>query len=132
MTDFYVYASVPGTKLSNVNRKFGTSVKKIVKETELANGSLVRDVVAVKRSWQFSWEYLPSLDADVVDGGMGADSLEALFDLTGVLVLSEPLDSGISRLYNTLVASDGFKKDQVLRRAGGKRYWNCSLSLREV
>lgn len=135
MTDYYLYASgsAPGTKLSNCNRSVEESTEKIVREHQLADGSLKRDVVAVKRTWTLSWKYLPTLDADVWDGGMGADSLKALFNTTGILVFREPDDEGSYSLYDTLVTPSGFRRTMSIRNgATGKRFWDVTLTLREA
>lgn len=134
MTDFFLYADggSPGTKLSDINREFDVGVKKIVKEHRLANGSLARDVVAVKRVFSFSWGALPSLDADVVDDGMGVESLETIVDATGVYVLRVPDDSGSFDEYDTLVSAESFSKKMVLRTSTGTRWWDVSLELEEI
>jgi hypothetical protein len=134
MSEFYLYesGSEPVRHLSAINRKFEVDFTKIVKEHRLANGSLKRDVVAVKRTWKFSWEWLPSKDDDVSDGGLGVESLETLFNSQATLVLRVPNEDSSYNLHNTLVAPDGFHKAMMLKRSSGKRYWNISLSLMET
>jgi hypothetical protein len=99
----------------------------------MADGSTKRDTIAIKRTWTFTWEWMPSSSDDTVDSGLGADDLTTLFNTSGVLVFREPDEAGNYALHDTLVSTDGFKKDNVLRRRTGygPRYWNVSLTLLE-
>ncbi len=135
MGDWYLYVDggSPGTKLSAINRDFGVSVKKITKEHRIADGSLKRDTIAVKRVFNFSWKCLASEDANVADSGMGVDSLEAIVDATGVYVLRVPDDSSSFHEYDTLVSADSFSKKMVLHYpTSGHKYWDAGLSLEEI
>lgn len=131
---FYVYleGGSKGTHLSSANRKIDVEIKHIARAHRLADGSFARKDVAKKRVFNFSWEYLPYLDASTPDTGMGAGSVEALASSTGVHILQIPGDGDCSRHYRTLVVADSFKKSLALKRASGATYWNISLSLQEV
>jgi hypothetical protein len=126
------YGDTPVTPLSTINRQIDCSKQKIVREHVLADGSLKRDLVATKRTWTLSWDYLPSRTSDVLDGGLGTDALEALYDLTGTLSFRFPDDDGSYSTVTVLPSADGFKKKVQLRRASGLHLWNVSLTLREI
>jgi hypothetical protein len=132
MTDFYIYADggSPGTKLSEVQRKYNHSTNKIVLEHRLSNGTLARKLVTTKNTFSFSWEYLPYDDSDVADDGMGVSSIEGILD--GVIVLRVPEVDGTYTEYNTLLSPDSYQCTLALRRSSGKTYWNVSLTLQEV
>lgn len=135
MANFYIFAlgSSAGRKLSDLNRKFDSSMQRIGREFILADGSTRRDLIALKRTFTLAWGYLPSFSADVYDAGMGVEDLEEIATNSGTLVLRVPNDDGSSTDYPVLVPQDGFKKTLVLRRySTGKQYWDVELSLEEV
>jgi hypothetical protein len=126
-----IYGDTPVTPLSTCNRSYSCSTQKIVREHQLADGSLRRDLVARKRTFKFSWDWLPSKTSDVADGGLGVDALEALYNETGNLSLRFPDDDGSYATVTVLPMPDGFEK-KLMKRINTKHYWNVSLSLREV
>lgn len=52
----------------------------ICREARMADGSLKRDIIAIKRTWSFRYSYLPGKKWHVHDGGMGRDELRALWN----------------------------------------------------
>jgi hypothetical protein len=66
---------------SDHNRKdFQTTYEHIEKSTRMANGTTRKYVVAIKRSFPFSWDNLYSNDYNTVDGYAGAESLRRFYE----------------------------------------------------
>lgn len=135
MTDWYIFADggSPGTKLSAINRTFGVGINEIAKEHRLSDGSLAKDLVAIKRVFSFSWKCLAALDGDVADSGMGVDSLETIVNATGVYTLRVPDSSSSYDDYDCLVSRKDFNKDMVLHYPSStKKYFDATLVMEEV
>jgi hypothetical protein len=101
----------------------------IAVETRLASGTKAKDVVAVKRTWKFGWTDLPGLDANVRDGGLGHDSLLALYRAGGELTLTIPDEGGMDDTA-TVMFSGPFEHPRTSIRP----FWrfNVGFTLEEV
>jgi hypothetical protein len=64
----------------------------ISRAERLASGILVKDVIATKRSWKFTYELLPGATSHVEDGGLGRDDIYALFLAGDAVTLTVPLE----------------------------------------
>lgn len=64
----------------------------LARSTRLAGGTLVRDIIAVKRSWKFTYTDLPGDTGNVRDGGIGRDDLRDLYDAGGAQTLYVPVE----------------------------------------
>ena len=113
--------------LSSVERKVAENPLHIKKETRLASGKLVRDVVAIKRIFPFSYEWLPGQDTDVADGGVGRDSIRDMYDAGGSYNLRVPLEKG--GFDDVVVYFDKYKEVRV--RTAPHYLWDLSFSLVE-
>ena len=99
-SDIYLTSAAEAVayKLSAINRKF--SEMKIVqsKTNRLFGGKKVRDQYAIKRKLSLEWTWLPDKDADVIDGGIGFDTLFNHFiivdDAEGLLTVTYQNDGG--------------------------------------
>lgn len=120
-----------GGMLSTINRTFEVALTKIVKEHRLASGTLKRDLIAHKRNFTLTWKTLAAADADVADGGFGADSLEAFAMVVGSLTFRRPNVDGTTTDYSVFVTPGDFKKTMTLKRANNKQYYDVSMILEE-
>ena len=99
----------------------------IKRETRLASGKLVRDVIATKRVFSFSWHWLPGQDSDVEDSGLGRDSLRDLYDDGGSYNLMVPLETGGHD--SVTVYFDNYSEERA--RVGSYYLWNVDFTLVE-
>lgn len=96
--------------LSSVERDVQEVPERIMRQQRLASGKLVRDVVAVKRTYKFSYKDLPGLDANVADSGLGRNSIRDLFDDGGSLSLLVPQEVG--GFESVTVYFEGYQEDR--------------------
>lgn len=82
---FYLskYGDTTKYKLSTIAFKHNVNEQKLGKTQSLAYGRKVRDVIAVKRTVSVKWDWLPHLDTDVHDGGVGFLTLLTLYEWQG-------------------------------------------------
>lgn len=113
--------------LSSVDRKVTEDPLEIKKETRLASGKLVCDVVATKRIFNFSYELLPGKDSDVADSGVGRNSVRELYDDGGSYNLRAPLELG--GYDDVTVVFAGYKEERV--SVIPHYQWNISFSVVE-
>lgn len=125
--DYYLGELGSEEMLSNVDREVEEEPLPIQKETRLASGKLVRDVVTIKRTFSFAWERLPGQDSDVVDGGLGRDSLRDMYNEGGSYNLMVPLETGGYDDVTVLFDKYSEKRDRV----GSYYLWNVELTLVE-
>ena len=92
--EYYLGELGSESMLSSVDRDVNEQPERLKKETRLASGKLVRDIIAVKRTVKFSYEKLPGKTSDVADGGMGRNDIRDLYDEGGELSLRIPKDVG--------------------------------------
>ncbi len=113
--------------LSSVEREVQEVPERIVRQKRLASGKLVRDVVAVKRSFSFSYENLPGLDVNVADSGIGRNSLRDLFDEGGSYSLLVPQEVG--GFESVTVYFDGYKEKR--KKVTPYYQWDVNFTLVE-
>ena len=129
--------------LSDHNRQpLAISYEPIEKVQRTANGTMRKYVVASKRTFSTSWEMLPSVSSQTVDGYMGAQELVKFYqDNIGKSLTLKVYAGGISsptqpkasatETVSTTVFISGFEST-VVKRLGGIDYWNVSISFVEV
>jgi hypothetical protein len=129
------------------------STERIGTDKRMADGTLRRQHVAVKRSWTVSWENIPSTNEiltgyKTVDGGWSGEQMEAFYHTTpGVfrMVLRRGSASGLSvptgastlgppfeddNFYGVNVMFTEFSKEVTKR--GTVDFWNINVTLEEV
>jgi hypothetical protein len=120
------------TYLSNSQFTFNVRTQRLATDTRSANGVLKRRQIAVKRIFSLSWEMLPYLTSKVIDGGAGAQELEALVNKAGVVTLFIPSDAALypGDAAQCFITLDGIDYDQQF--INGDMYWTPTLTLEEI
>jgi hypothetical protein len=123
--------AVNGTKLSDHNRsELGIDVERIETKHRMANGTMRKYVVADKRTFTVSWEQLPTITSQTVDGFMGAAALETFYNTTpGAFTLTVANKDGSTTPY-TVMFTD-FTKN-VVKRWATYELWNVNITMEEV
>jgi hypothetical protein len=141
-----------GTKVSDHGRSaLSENTERIGTDKRMADGTLRRQNVAVKRQWSVSWENLPSTSVagrfSPVDGGMSGDDMENFFYAnpgkfrmvlrrgTAINLPSpNPPESALpyedANFYVVNVMITEFNKE--VHKRGATDIWNVSVTLEEV
>ena len=128
MSDEYYLGELGSeSKLSSIELDVSESPLEISKKTRLATGKLVKDIIAVKRVFNFSYEWLAGQDSDVVDSGLGRDSIREMYDDDGAFNLRAPLEGG--GFDDVTVHFNKYKEKRI--RTTPYYLWNLSFSLVE-
>lgn len=129
------------------------STERIGSDKRMADGTLRRQYVGVKRSWQVSWENLPSTNTKptgikTVDAGWSGEQMETFYYAThgkfrlvlrrgSAITLSTPAGASTAgapfedaNFYGVDVMLTDFSKE--VRRRGTVDFWNISVNLEEV
>ncbi len=125
---------INNTELSEHNRSSAQITWDFIKyDARTVTGVMRRLHVAAKRRIEVSWEMLPALDAQTVDGKAGRNTLASL-------VMSE-MGNTVAVRYYTVNSSNqqvettftGFidSYSETLVKRFGAQYWNISLSIVE-
>lgn len=119
-----------GTTLSEHSRSpLAISYERIAQNVRTANGTLRRFFVADKRSFSLSWDMIPGLAADTVDGFAGAKDLETKFSsTTGSVTMT--INYGQGSPENVTVMVEGFSIE--LQKRWDYDWYNVSIDLVEV
>lgn len=119
-----------GNLITEHNRsEIAIGVERIETANRMENATLRKYVVADKRSFSCSWDNLPAVTAQTVDGKWGGIDIELFYNTTpGVFTLTVVNTSG-EDTYN-VVFSDFDKK--ITRRVGTSDFWSLSVALEEV
>lgn len=126
--------------------------ERIGTDKRMAIGTLRRQFIGLRRSWDVSWENLPSTNSVVagfktVDGGMAGEDIEAFYNATpgafrltlrrgSAIALTTPVVDDVdlpyenSDFYIVRVMLTDLTKDVVKR--GIVDIWNMTLTLEEV
>jgi hypothetical protein len=131
ITDYLLGVSGSERKLSANDADLDQSVEDLVNETRLAGGALVRYKRAKKLHFRFRYEYLYGKDRDVYDGGMGRNSLYALYMADGVMNLIAPDDQSGQLTYSVRFAASTWNESLVFR-SGDVKAWRLSFELVEI
>lgn len=122
-------------KLSEHSRaELALTPLRIENKKRMVDGTLRKNVIATK--WQFStsWNLLPSLDAQTVDGNAGAAAMRAFYlanDGVFAVTLRYTDESGVQSYDLNMMFSD-FSYTVVKRSTAGFDLVNVSMALEEV
>lgn len=104
------------------------SVERIEKGGRMANGTMRKYFIADKRTWSTSWEQIPDLTSETVDGKWGGNDIENFYNNTpGAFTLGIKTSSGTVQ-YTVMFTE--FSKEIVKR--GRYNAWNIDLTMEEV
>ena len=112
------------------------SYNRIEKSVRTADGTLRKQVIATKKSYEISWDNLPSLTSKTVDGFAGAAFIQDWYDSnTGPFNVKFTFDDGTG-VNNTseiarVVISD-FSYEIAIRSTRGFDMVNVSIKFEEV
>lgn len=120
-----------GNAVSDHNRgELGIDVERIETKNRMANGTLRTYHVADKRTFSVSWDQIPTLASQTVDGFWGGADLENFYNNTvGSFTLGITGRDGVEKTY-TVVFTD-FSRS-VIKRWKTWELWNVNLTLEEV
>jgi hypothetical protein len=142
-----------GTKVTDHGRQpLSENTQRIGADKRMAGGTLRRQHVAVKRSWQVQWDNIPSTNSvstayKTVDGGMAGEDIESFYYANPGkfrLILRRgsaintsapnPAESALpyedDDFYIVNVMMTEFNKD--VSKRGVVDFWNVSVTLEEV
>lgn len=104
------------------------------RELRTAQGALRRDVIAVKRSWDLTWKWLPGRKSRTFHGGLGRDDLAALYASTAntppVPLHFHLPDKGGEGAEVLFVP--GSWREKLLQRGPQGAVWECRFTLVEI
>lgn len=126
-TDFRLGVGISSDILSAHNRSVACSRRILSRESRVGNGALVRDVIGVKREWDFEFKQLPHSSIKTIDGGMGVEALRSLFDdiATGTLTLVCPEQEAADSVHSVLFKADSY--EEVLRSRRATANWKSDV-----
>lgn len=119
-----------GNAVTDHNRQqLSIDVERIEKKQRMANGTLRKYIVADKRTFATSWNMLPKLTSQTVDGFWGADDIETFYNtVTGSFSLE--ISDGDTEVNTYNVMFSDFSRNVVKR--GSVDYWEISVTMEEV
>jgi hypothetical protein len=119
-----------GNAVTDHNRQqLSIDVERIEKKQRMANGTLRKYIVADKRTFSTSWNMLPKLSSQTVDGFWGADDIEQFYNtVTGSFSLE--ISDGDAETYTYNVMFSDFSKNVVKR--GSVDFWEISVTMEQV
>jgi hypothetical protein len=144
-----------GNKISDHGRQpLNMSTQRIGTDKRMADGTLRRMNIAVKRLWSVNWENLPSTNRfptgfKTADGGWSGEQMETFYYNTPGrfrMVLKRGSASGLAvpagastlgpkfednNFYGVDVMLTDFSKE-VRKRGGKSDFWNVAVTLEEV
>jgi len=111
--------------------------ERIDNSTRMWDGTMRRYTIAKKRTWNASWEMLPSTNTKTGVGGMGTadggwagDSIQNFYNTTDGAFQMQ-LRSGDGTIETVTVMITEFQKE-ITKRGPRVDYWNLSITLVEV
>jgi hypothetical protein len=119
-----------GNAVTDHNRQqLSIDVDRIEKKQRMASGTLRKYIVADKRTFSTSWNMLPKLTSQTVDGFWGADAIETFYNtVPGTFSLELSDADGETYTYNVMFSD--FSKNVVKR--GSVDFWEISVTMEEV
>lgn len=116
--------------MSHTEVSITVTEQKFAKDIQLANGKNVRDLIAVKRIWAWTYTKLPGEKNHTADQGLGYNDLILLFENTNQLSLLVPDHLGNNEQVDVLI---GQILTGVLKRRSPWVLWETvNFSLVEV
>lgn len=119
-----------GNAITDHNREaLAIDIERIEKKQRMANGTLRKYIVADKRTFSTSWNMLPKVRQQTVDGFWGADDIENFYNtVTGSFSLE--LSDGDGEVNTYTVMFSDFSKNIVKR--GSVDFWEVSVAMEET
>ena len=122
------------TELSEHNRsEFQDDIEALKTDNRTVNGTMRRYYIASKRKIFFSWEMLPALDTQTVDGKAGRNSIRSFRDTnigsTITLTYKEVNASNVQTDVSLTCFIDDYSETLVKRF--DRQYWNVQITLVE-
>lgn len=143
-----------GNKITDHGRApLAEQIERIGSDKRMRDGTLRRQYIAVKRTWNVSWENIPSTNSVVgayktADGGYAGEDIEAFYRATtgkfrlvlkrgsaiGLSTPSGATTAGVpfsdANFYGVDVMFTDFSKEVTKR--GKSDFWNITLTMEEV
>lgn len=123
-------------KITDHNRSpLNVNIERIENKQRMVNGRLRRYTVTKKRTWDVSWDMLPSKNGvagslSTADGGWAGEDIET-FHNTHNDEFQMQLRRGNGQIETVTVMIADFSKE-VPKRGPGIDLWNLTISLEEV
>jgi hypothetical protein len=124
-------AKINGTEITEHNRKVSTTITQSGTDVELGRGIIRRYIRKNKKSFNFSFSYLPNTSDKTVDGRAGRDFLNTLSLTKGTVNLSIKMSP--TEDYETYVCYVDSYSEILIRREIGEAcsYYDVEISLGE-
>lgn len=104
--------------------------ERIETRQRMANGTMRKYFVADKRTFEVSWEMVPNIASQTVDGFWSGSEVENLFlTTTGAITLGLTDRTGTTTTYSVFITD--FSKT-VVKRWPTYEMWNFSLTMEQV
>lgn len=129
-TKYYLGVAGSERALSANEADMQEPIEMIANEGRTAGGTLFRYKRATKHHFPFRYEELADADRNVFDGGMGYESLRALYEADSVMNFVMPYQGG-QRVYVVRFAISSWNA-RLTRRLGADFYHRLSFELVEV
>lgn len=127
--------TVNNVTLSDHNRSEARiEYENVRQDVRLASGTMRRYFIANKRRLSVSWEMLPALDSQTVDGKAGRNTLKYLFDTYSgvpVTVSYYEVDTTNTQVTRSFTAFIDSYAESLVKRFDAQ-YWNVEVSFVEV
>lgn len=119
-----------GNAISDHNRSsLSIDVNRIEKSQRMANGTLRKYVIADKRQFSCSWQNLPKLTSQTVDGFWGGEDIENFYNTNpGSFALTITDGDDVVSTYTVMITS--FSRE-ILKR-GSVDLWSVKVQMDEV
>lgn len=119
-----------GNAITDHNRsEVGIEPERIENKLRTANGTLRKYVIADKRNFDVSWDMLPKLTSQTVDGFWGGQAIETFYNnIPGAFSLELTHGDGDVETYTVMISE--FSKTIVKR--GSVDFWNVTIGMEEV
>lgn len=119
-----------GNAVTDHNRQqLSIDVERIEKKQRMANGTMRKYIVADKRTFSTSWNMLPKITAQTVDGFWGADAIETFYN-TVPGPFSLEISDGDGEINTYSVMFSDFSK--TITKRGSVDFWEISVTMEEV
>lgn len=117
-------------RVSEHNRsEFSIGNNRIEQQQRMANGTMRKYFIADKKTFNVSWQMLPSFRNETVDGAWGAEDLKTFYEgLSGQGAFEIKVKTNTEITYNVIFTGCDFA---VIKR-GIQPYWSVNLSMEQV
>lgn len=122
--------TVAWRRVSEHNRsEFNIGNNRIEQQQRMANGTMRKYFVADKKTFNLSWQMLPSFRNETVDGAWGAEDLKLFYEsLAGQGSFEIKVKTNTELTYTVIFTSCDFS----VAKRGIQPYWSVSLSMEQV